>query len=63
MQTRSPSHTSFAQYTYERELGEEYFWQWGGLMHPSKAKFIKNPLEELGLITELRTDMDTPDDY
>ena len=58
MQTRSPSHTSFAQYTYERELGEEYFWQWGGLMHPSKAKFIKNPLEELGLITELKLNLE-----
>jgi hypothetical protein len=52
------------QYTYERELGEEYVWQWGGgVLHHEKATFIKNPLEQLGLVTELRTDMDYPDDY
>lgn len=51
------------QYTYEREIGEEYFWQYGGVIEPNRIQFIKNPLEELGLVKEYRTDMDSPDDY
>eukprot|EP00668_Euglena_longa_P011142 GGOE01013521.1.p1 GENE.GGOE01013521.1~~GGOE01013521.1.p1 ORF type:complete len:172 (-),score=14.13 GGOE01013521.1:154-669(-) len=51
------------QYTYQREIGEEYVWQYGGgNLNPRKWKFVKSPLEELGLVTEYRSDLDYPDD-
>jgi len=55
--------TFLLQYTYQREYGEEYVWQYGGgPLNPNKWTFQRSPLEQLGLVKEYRTDLDYPDD-